>query len=385
MTQLSSSDQITGTARRKLNITFVLPLANMSGGIRVISIYASALKQMGHHVELVSIPPRTPSMRQRIKSFFKLDWTPVRAPTSHLDAISINHRVIESCRPITDADVQDADVVIATWWETAEWVHKMSPTKGAKVYFVQHHEVFNNLPLKRCRATYRLPLKKITIARWLVDTMQREYGDTDVDLVPNAVDHAQFFAGMRSKQKVPTVGFLFHEAHFKGVDIALTAIAKIRCELPDLRVLSFGSHPPSKHIELPEYVEFHLNPPQAAIRDIYAQCDVWITCSRSEGFNLPAMEAMACRTPVVSTKTGWPDEAIQDGNNGYLAGVDDADGIACAAQSILNLPNAAWEKMSEEAFATVEKSSWDTSSHLFEMSLQRAAATNVQPPTNTEH
>jgi hypothetical protein len=31
------------------------------------------------------------------------------------------------------------------------------------------------------------------------------------------------------------------------------------------------------------------------------KCDAWMTCSRSEGFNLPALEAMACRTPVVLT------------------------------------------------------------------------------------
>jgi len=30
------------------------------------------------------------------------------------------------------------------------------------------------------------------------------------------------------------------------------------------------------------------------------------------------MEAMACRTPVVSTNTGWPSEAIKSGWNGIL-------------------------------------------------------------------
>src|SRR5208282_5263036 len=51
-----------------------------------------------------------------------------------------------------------------------------------------------------------------------------------------------------------------------------------------------------------------------------------LTASRSEGFNLPAMEAMACRTPVVSTRTGWPAEAVKTGINGVLVDVEDQVG-----------------------------------------------------------
>ena len=43
-------------------------------------------------------------------------------------------------------------VVIATWWETAEWVAGLSPRKGAKAYFLQHHEVHPGQPVDRVRA-----------------------------------------------------------------------------------------------------------------------------------------------------------------------------------------------------------------------------------------
>ncbi len=206
---------------------------------------------------------------------------------------------------------------IATWWETAEWVAKLSPSKGAKMYFVQGHEIFPGLPLERCRATYRLPLRKIVVAEWLRRTMATEYGDTDVDLVPNSVDHEQFHAVPRGKQARPTIGFLYSPVGIKGVDVALRAIELIHRRVPDLHVVSFGLTvlPPS----LSTGIDFQHDPPQMALRDIYASCDVWLTASRSEGFNLPAMEAMACRTPVVSTRTGWPEESIVDGLNGYLS------------------------------------------------------------------
>lgn len=359
---------------RKLKITFLLPLANMSGGIRVISIYAMHLQKMGHHVVLVSVPPRRPTVRERLRSLKKLSWNTHSGPTSsHLDGHGLNHYVIDSYRPIQDSDVPDADAVIATWWETAEWVHQLSPNKGAKFYFVQGHEVFSNLPVARCQATYRLPLKKITIAKWLVEVMRTEYGDTEVALVPNAVDHTQFFASKRDKQVQPTLGFMLHDSHFKGVDIALKVIEIVKNNIPNLRVLSFGSHAPGRHLELPSYVEFHLRPAQDSIRDIYAQCDVWLTCSRSEGFNLPAMEAMACRTPVVSTRTGWPYEAIQDGGNGYLSDIDDTLGLAHNVTRILTTSGEKWKIMSENAHDTVKNSSWRQSSNLFFHAIDKSA------------
>ena len=86
---------------------------------------------------------------------------------SHFDYVDVPLHVIDRFRPVTDRDVPDGDVVIATWWETAEWVAKLSPRKGAKAYFIQHYEVFDYTPHRRVKATWRMPLYKITISKWL--------------------------------------------------------------------------------------------------------------------------------------------------------------------------------------------------------------------------
>ena len=64
---------------------------------------------------------------------------------------------------------------------------------------------------------------------------------------------------------------------------------------------------------LPRDTEFHLRPPQDRIRDIYSKCDAWLFGSRSEGFGLPILEAMACRTPVIGTPAGAAPELLGDG------------------------------------------------------------------------
>lgn len=355
-----------------MRISFVLPPVGMSGGVRVVGIYSRLLKDMGHDVVLVSPPGPDVSFKRKIRHFIAGKGWPRQSGqrSSHLDGMQLDHRVIDRFRPIVDADMPDGDVVIATWWETAEWVSALGGNKGAKVFFVQGHEVFPHLPLARVRKVYRLPLRKIVISKWLAEIMATEYADHSAILVPNAVDHSQFFASSpRQKNKQPTVGFLFQEAAFKGMGITLAALAKLRHRHPDLRAICFGSCLPSNRDVLPDWIEFYHSPPQDKLRDYYSACDVWITTSTSEGFNLPAMEAMACRTPVVSTATGWPIEAIVDRKNGVLVEINDVDGIVDGADWILGLDEVSWREVSEAAYATASENSWERSGQLFEAAL----------------
>ena len=363
-----------------MRITFILPTVNMSGGIRVVTIYAKALAEKGHEVVLISPPPPVIPARQKIKSLITGRGWPGRSQSnSHLDDLGLDHRVLDRCRPVTDRDAPDADIVIATWWETAEWVNALSKSKGAKVYFIQHHEVHDNLPFERTSATYSLPLHKVVVAQWLQNVMRDEYGDTDVDLVPNSVDHKLFFSDVRGKQPVPTVGFLLSLSKFKGVDVTLEAILKLRISFPDLRVISFGSGMP-EDFDFDDRIEFYCSPEQNKIRHLYAQCDVWLTASRTEGFNLPAMEAMACYTPVVSTRAGWPEEAIVSGKNGILVDVDDVDAFTQGAASVLSLSDAGWREMSQNAYDTVSASTWEESAQKFEDVLERVRRKSQTPP-----
>lgn len=356
-----------------MRITFLLPTVNMSGGIRVVSIYAKALSEIGHKVVLISPPPKSLSLKNKLISLIRGNgWPRLITPKSHLADINVEHRILDEFRPIKDSDVPDADVIIATWWETAEWVMNLSDSKGAKIYFIQHHEVHPYLPVERCKATYLLPMHKIVIAKWLQDVMAKEYGDKHVDLVPNSVDHNQFFARPRAKQKRPTIGFLYSRSTYKGLDITLQVVNKLRETFPALRVITFGSVMPIDDKGIDHDIEFNYSPAQDKIRDIYSLCDVWITASKTEGFNLPAMEAMACRTPVASTKAGWPEEAIINGVNGILVNVDDVDALTAGVTAILVLPDDEWKRMSENAFAAVANSSWDESVRLFEKSLKSA-------------
>lgn len=356
-----------------MKISFVLPHAGLSGGIRVVSIYAERLKRRGHQVFVISQPLAQPKLRDRLKSWLKgQGWlTPPAKTHSHFDGLDIQHYVLEHPRPVTDLDLPDADVVVATWWETAEWVANLSPSKGAKVYFIQHYELHDYLPKTRIMTTYTLPMYKITIAQWLTDLFQKGDDDPNIAYVPNSVDLSQFHAPPRTKQPLPTIGLMYSTVPWKGCDISLKAFLLASQTIPDLRLLAFGSHPPVPNLPLPSNSQYFCQPEQEQLREIYAQCDVWLFGSRSEGFGLPILEAMACRTPVIGTPAGAAPELLTP-DAGLLVKPEDPEDMAKAIVKLCQFSEAEWRSMSDAAYAKATSYTWEDATDLFEAALQTA-------------
>jgi glycosyltransferase involved in cell wall biosynthesis len=273
---------------------------------------------------------------------------------------------------VVDSDVPDADVVVATWWETAEWVWQLSPTKGSKAYFIQHYEDWGGPPA-RVDATWRLPMHKIVVSRWLEHLARKRFGATDVSYVPNAVDLHQFDAPARGKSIVPTVGFMYSPLRFKGSDIATAAVNQARRAIPSLRVRSFGSVQPEKALPLPDRTEFSFFPKQEQIRDVYAACDAWLFASRTEGFGLPLLEAMACRTPIIATPAGAAPELLAQGG-GVLLGAADPGLMASALVKLCSLPDREWRAVSVAARDLASRFRWEDSVRQFEAALEIAIA-----------
>jgi glycosyltransferase involved in cell wall biosynthesis len=332
----------------------------MSGGVRVVAEFARELQCRGHDVTVFSTPYPQPPLSKRIKNVLRAlpQPQPGGRRTSHLDQSGVRHVMIESDRAITAADLPDADVVVATWWRTAEWVAALPASKGKKFHLIQHYEVWGG-PKDRVDAVWRLPIHRIVVTQWLADLAKKQFGDPNAALVPYGLDHGQFNAPPRGKQANPTVGMLYSSTPFKGCDVALAAIGIVRQSLPNLKLIALGGGDLDPELPLPSNSVFAHNPPQEKLKDVYAACDVFLCASHSEGFFLPALEAMACRCPVVSTRVGWPMEALIDGRNGYLANVGDGAALAAGLIKVLRLSDHAWRIMSEAAYATASRYTWE--------------------------
>ncbi len=345
---------------------------NLSGGDRVIATYADCLHKQGHEVVVVSRPKAPIQLRDRARALLKgKGWLSNKPAPSHFDTLDVPHYLLNSFRSVKDADLPDADVVVATWWETAEWVANLSPSKGAKAYFVQHHEVFDYLPKEKVEASYRLPLHKITIAQWLVDLMRTQYDDGCVSLVPNSVDTDQFHAPPRGKQPVPMVGLTYAPIPWKGCDISLKAFALAAQQVPGLRLIAFGSSQPTPDLPLPPNTEFFFQPPQSELREIYARCDAWLFGSRIEGFGLPILEAMACRTPIIGTPAGAAPELLAEGA-GLLVNPEDPESMASAIVKLCQFSEEQWKALSDHAYQKATDYTLEDAVMLFEAALKVA-------------
>ncbi len=355
-----------------MRITFVLGPASLDGGVRVVAIYADRLKRRGHDVLVVSTPVRRPRLRERLRSLLRgRGWfVPATPKGSHLDRVDVEHRVIDRFRPVVDADVPDADVVIATWWETVEWVAGLRDSKGVKVHFMQDYELWGG-PTERVDATCRLTLPKIVTSGWLSGILRDRFDQAPIALIPYSVDTDVFRVPPRGKQATPTVGFTYSMMPNKGSDIIIRAYALAQGRIPELRLVSCGVTGVWDGLPLPKGTEYTRRADDPMLTRIYSSCDAWLFGSRREGFGLPILEAMACRTPVIGTPGGAAPDLLPHGG-GVLVKPEDPEDMACAIERVCTMPDADWRAMSDRAYATATRYTWADATDRFEAALIEA-------------
>jgi glycosyltransferase involved in cell wall biosynthesis len=362
---------------QKLRINWIIGITCLSGGVKSNRLIAEAMVRLGHEVNIAFVdrPWPWPKVHQfrRFLVRFKQEIATLGRKSHHLKhstatLIPIKDHVI---RP---DHVPDADVTIATWWETREWIADWPEKKGLKAYFIRHHELHGGNP-KRVAATYRMAGLKLVIAKWLQRLMAEEYNDPNAVLVPNGVDWNQFDSEARGKSNGPTVGMLYGTQDWKGAETAFDALDRLRKQYPNLRAIAFGSSPIAKKHNPPSELEFHLQPRQDEIPKLYQQADCWIVPSTSEGFGMPGLEAAACHCPIVSTRCGGPEDYVADGLSGYLVPVGNSVAMADAVSRILELPDDKWRIMSQASHEISRRFDWDRSAKILEKALINALST----------
>lgn len=359
-----------------MRITFLLPSDNLTGGNRVVAVYARGLMERGHDVLVVSCAPDRLSLREKLRALRHGDWQRLRqsgvAQAGHIQQSGVPHKVLERPRAIRADDLPDADVVIATWWETAVWMDAMPASKGRKVHLIQGYEVWLDETLvPRVHAALRLPNLKIAISSDLKRTIEDQLGDLGITVIPNAVDLTQFDAPPRARREPPTVGFVHANAAIKGADICARACELARQEIPQLQVIAFGADQPCPEVLLPDDTRFYYRPEQDRLRDLYASCDAWLFGSRLDSFGLPILEAMACRTPVIAVPIGAAPDLLADGC-GMLVQKESPAAMAAAIVALLRQSPEQWQALSDRAYRKAHGYSWDDAvSRLLEVLAQR--------------
>ena len=315
----------------------------ISGGTYVIIQHASYLSECGYNVTLAVQQPFSADT---------LEWH---------DKASILR-----CIPFEDGKLEQFDLVIATWWETALELHNFNASRFA--YFVQSIESrFYPAGEVRLRAlvdaTYKLPCAYVTEANWIRDHLATGYGH-EVALVPNGIRKDIYRTtgksiAPRDSNRQPRV---LVEGPF-GVSFKNTALGLRLAREAGAKDIWVLTGTPVKWI--PGVSRVFSRVPIHATPEIYRSCDILVKLSTVEGMFGPPLEIFHCGgTAIVSDVTGH-DEYIVDDQNARVIQRGDMDGFVKTLRHLLN-NRTDLMRLQGGAQKTAEAwMSWDESSTAF--------------------
>lgn len=171
--------------------------------------------------------------------------------------------------------------------------------------------------------------------------IERRCPRPNITVAPHGVD-AEFFHKVerqRAKFGMPddafVVGFIGnktsnYDGGRKGLDVFETVTREVWRSVPNLHVcfLGLGWDEEVRKFQKQgisaNYTGFI---PQSWLPAFYSSIDLHIVTSRIEGGPVTVLEAMACETPVVSTRVGLVPETIVDGRNGFSVEIGDCGGL----------------------------------------------------------
>ena len=172
-------------------------------------------------------------------------------------------------------------------------------------------------------------------------------------VIPNGIDETLFTpcrdTSLRDELGVGPdellVGAVGNVRAPKGYDVFLRAAARLVRAAPGYRFVVVGETGGPLARELVALRDalglrdrFTFAGFRGGIHRVINNFDYCVSSSRSEGFSLSVVEAMACGVPVVATRSGGPQEIITDGDDGLLVDVDAPEQIARAVERLRRDP-----------------------------------------------
>lgn len=168
----------------------------------------------------------------------------------------------------------------------------------------------------------------------------------EIRVIPNFIDLNRFNLQPRQhfKQAIAPGDerVLVHTSNFRKVKRTTDVIRifkKVQEKIPS-KLLMVGDGPErtaaeqlSRELGVANDIRFLGK--QDAIEEILSVSDLFLIPSGSESFGLAALEAMACKVPVISSNTGGLPELNVDGVTGFLSDIGDVDSMAANAIHIL--------------------------------------------------
>jgi phosphatidyl-myo-inositol dimannoside synthase len=215
-----------------------------------------------------------------------------------------------------------------------------------------------------------------------------------VETIPLAVDPNRFAPGDRqaAKKKFGVTGkrvlcTVSRIHHYKAHDTVLRAIASLAPdEREQLVYLVVGKGPYERELRkqavelgIASHVRWLGFVSEEELPQVYWASDLFVLCTRDapeeravEGFGLVFLEAQACGTPVVGTRTGGIPAAIRDGEGGWLIEQDDSQKLTDIIRQLVQSPELFLAAGMQARQRVLRESTWERYMQRFSSALRNA-------------
>ncbi len=207
------------------------------------------------------------------------------------------------------------------------------------------------------------------VSKYWKAILAQAYG-VDSTVTYNGLDTSDFAMIPPRRLASPNVLFVGGLEPRKGLEYLVLAMERVVRAIPETRLVAIAKtgfrgtdewswfRTLAARLGLSANMEFLESVSQERILQAYADCDLLVLPSKTEGWGLSLMEAMACGKPVVASRVGGVPELVTDGSDGLLVDAGDVGGIA---DSILRLLRDAGlrERMGSAGRERVSHYSWD--------------------------
>lgn len=155
------------------------------------------------------------------------------------------------------------------------------------------------------------------------------------------------------------MGLGLEPKRIKGPDVFVKTIEKVAKHYPVFVLLSAPARGfvkrglddlgvPYRHVLLKDFHD---------VPSLYAALDLYLIASREEGGPAGVLEALASGIPLVTTKVGLAPDVVTHGEDGLLAEIEDADGLAEQVARLIDEPELR-VKVARRGLETVKPYDW---------------------------
>jgi glycosyltransferase involved in cell wall biosynthesis len=218
------------------------------------------------------------------------------------------------------------------------------------------------------------------------DLRARGMTGSSIALVPNAVDLEELSPAPETDRfDQPTLLYLGRLKRYKGIDLILKAVARVRKGGIPVRTLIAGKGDYAGKLKnlasklgIGDTVDFLGYVPEEEKVRLFQRSWVHVLTSPKEGWGISILEAAACGTATVASRSPGLKDAVLHGKTGLLTPHGDVEKLSQAISGLLTDPSAR-VRMGKAARRFAEGFTWEDSALRMEAILEdRVAAAHPQ-------